>query len=46
MAAVLAPLDEAARRRRRVRNSAILWALVAGAFYFGFMVLLVVRGSK
>jgi hypothetical protein len=45
MAAVLMSADER-DRRRRVRNSAIFWALVAGAFYVGFMVLLVVRGSK
>jgi predicted nucleic acid-binding Zn ribbon protein len=45
MAAVLAPLEEAARRRR-VRNSAILWTLVAAGFYVAFVVMILVRGSK
>ncbi len=45
MAVVLSPGADSARRRR-VRNSAILWGLVAAFFYVGFMVLLVVRGSK
>ena len=33
-------------RRRRVRNSAIFWALVAAGFYFSFVVLALVRGSR
>ena len=45
MAAVLMSAQER-ERRRRVRNSALFWALVAGFFYVGFMVLIVVRGSK
>lgn len=34
------------RQRRRVRRSALLWALVAAAFYLGFIVLALLRGSK
>ena len=37
--------DEA-QRRRRVRRSAIVFALVAAAFYVGFIVMMVERGSK
>ncbi len=37
--------DERARRRR-VRNSAILWALIAAGFYLGFVVLALVRGWR
>ena len=33
-------------RRRRVRNSAILWALVATGFYLGFIVLSLVRAAE
>jgi hypothetical protein len=33
-------------RRRRVRRSALVWALVAGAFYLGFIALTLVRGGK
>ena len=40
-----APLDEAGRRRR-VRRSALLFALLAAGFYFGFIVLTLVRGAK
>jgi hypothetical protein len=35
-----------AERRRRVRRSAILFAVIAAAFYFGFIALMLVRGSK
>lgn len=38
-------VDEA-QRRRRVRRSAIFFALVAAAFYVGFIVMMVERGSK
>jgi hypothetical protein len=43
-----APEDpaDAAERRRRVRRSAILFAVIAAAFYFGFIALMLVRGSK
>jgi hypothetical protein len=33
-------------QRRRVRRSALLWALIAAAFYVGFIILTLVRGSK
>ena len=32
--------------RRRLRRSALFWFAVAAAFYFGFIVLTLVRGSK
>ena len=37
--------DEA-ERRRRVRRSALLFALIAAAFYFGFILMTLVRGWK
>ena len=40
-----APAGEA-ERRRRVRRSAILFAVIAAAFYFGFIAMMLVRGSK
>jgi hypothetical protein len=33
-------------RRLRVRRSALIWALIAAAFYFGFIVLSLVRWAK
>jgi ferric-dicitrate binding protein FerR (iron transport regulator) len=33
-------------RRRRVRRSALLFALIAAAFYFGFIVMTLVRGLR
>jgi hypothetical protein len=45
MAAVLTSATERARRRR-VRNSAIVWALVATGFYLSFIVLSLVRAGK
>jgi hypothetical protein len=33
-------------QRRRVRRSALLWTLIAVAFYVGFIILTLVRGSK
>jgi hypothetical protein len=33
-------------RRKRVRRSAILFGLIALAFYLGFIVMTLVRGSK
>jgi hypothetical protein len=36
----------AEERRRRVRRSAWQWALVAAAFYLGFIVLSLLRGMK
>jgi hypothetical protein len=38
-------VDEAARRQR-VQRSAILFALIAAAFYFGFIAMMLVRGAK
>ena len=32
--------------RRRVRRSALFWAVIAAAFYLGFIVLTLVRGAK
>jgi ferric-dicitrate binding protein FerR (iron transport regulator) len=40
-----APTDEGPRRRR-VRRSALLFALIAAAFYLGFIVMTLVRGWK
>jgi len=40
-----APVDDAGRRRR-VRRSAILFGLIAAAFYVGFIAMMLVRGSK
>jgi len=40
-----APPDESPRRRR-VRRSALLCALIAAAFYLGFIVMTLVRGWK
>jgi hypothetical protein len=37
---------EQAERRRRVRRSAILFAVIAAAFYFGFIALILVRGTR
>ena len=37
---------EASAQRRRVRRSAWAWALMAAAFYLGFIVLAFVRGMK
>ncbi|HYL00161.1 MAG TPA: hypothetical protein VEU78_03135 [Steroidobacteraceae bacterium] len=39
------PADEA-ERRRRVRRTAILFAVIAAAFYFGFIALILVRGTR
>jgi hypothetical protein len=33
-------------QQRRLRRSALLWALVAASFYLGFIVLTVVRSAK
>ena len=45
MAAVLPAMAEGTRRRR-VRNSAILWALIAAGFYLGFIAIILVRAAK
>jgi hypothetical protein len=39
------PVEDAARRRR-VRRSAIVLALVAAGFYFAFILMSLVRGFK
>ena len=36
----------AAEQRRRVRRSALAWALIAAAFYLGFIVLTLVRAAR
>ena len=38
--------DDDAPRRRRVRRAALIWALIAASFYFGFIVLTLVRASR
>jgi hypothetical protein len=38
--------DDDAQRRKRIRRSAMLFGAIALAFYFGFIVLLLVRGSR
>jgi hypothetical protein len=40
-----ASFDEAGRRRR-VRRSAIAFAVIAAAFYLGFIAMMLVRGAK
>ena len=41
-----ADLQASTELRRRVRRSALLWALIAATFYLGFIVLAVIRGLK
>ncbi|HEY6824985.1 MAG TPA: hypothetical protein VI195_11125 [Steroidobacteraceae bacterium] len=41
-----AGLEASAQQRRRVRRSALLWALIAAAFYLGFIVMALMRGAK
>jgi len=36
----------ATEQRRRVRRSALLWALIAAAFYLGFIIMALLRGAK
>jgi hypothetical protein len=33
-------------RRRSVRRTALLFTLIAAGFYFGFIVMMLVRGAK
>jgi hypothetical protein len=42
----LAQDDETEKRKRGVRRTAIAFGLIALFFYVGFIVLIVVRGSK
>jgi hypothetical protein len=44
--AVLSQVDAAEKRKRGIRRTAIVFGLVALFFYFGFIVLTLVRGSK
>jgi hypothetical protein len=46
MSTALAQNDEAEKRRRGVRRTAIVVGLIALFFYFGFIVLTLVRGSR
>jgi hypothetical protein len=46
MGSALAQEDEAEKRRRGVRRTALLFGLIALLFYVGFIVLTLVRGSK
>jgi len=39
-------MEAGTEQRRRVRRSALLWALIAAAFYLGFIVLALTRGMK
>ena len=41
-----AGVEASPEQRRRVRRSALLWALIAAAFYVAFIVMAVVRGTK
>ena len=41
-----ADLEASHEQRRRVRRSALLWGLIAAAFYIGFILIAVVRGTK
>ncbi|GAC1699731.1 MAG: hypothetical protein PVS2B3_12190 [Steroidobacteraceae bacterium] len=36
----------ATQRSRGVRRTAILFALIAAGFYFGFIVMMLLRGAK
>lgn len=38
--------DEPERRRRAVRRTALVCALVAAAFYVGFIVMMLVRATR
>jgi hypothetical protein len=46
MSTALAQFDETEKRKRGVRRTAIVFGLIALFFYIGFMVLIVVKGSK
>ena len=36
----------ACEQRRRLRRSALLWGMIAVAFYVGFIIMTLVRGSR
>jgi hypothetical protein len=42
----LSQVDAAEKRKRGIRRTALVFGLVALFFYFGFIVLTLVRGSK
>jgi hypothetical protein len=42
----LSQVDDGEKRKRGIRRTAIVFGLVALFFYFGFIVLTLVRGSK
>jgi hypothetical protein len=44
MIAAAAPAPDG--RRRGVRRTAIVFTLIAAGFYFGFIIMMLVRGSK
>ncbi len=46
MSSALAHNDEAEKRRRGVRRTALIAGFIALLFYVGFIVLTLVRGSK
>ena len=46
MSTVLAQDYDAEKRKRGIRRTAIVFGLIALFFYIGFMVLIVVKGSK
>jgi fucose permease len=46
MSTTLTQDDDAEKRKRGVRRTAIVFGLIALFFYVGFMVLIVVKGSK
>ena len=41
-----AGMEASEEQRRRVRRSALPWALIAASFYVAFIVLALVRGTK
>jgi len=41
-----AGMEASGEQRRRVRRSALLWGLIAAAFYIGFILIALVRGTK
>jgi hypothetical protein len=43
-AALMSPADR--ERRRRVRNSTLLWVLIATGFYLSFIIMSLVRAAK
>jgi hypothetical protein len=46
MSRALAQNDEAEKRKRGIRRTAIVFGLIALFFYIGFMVLIVIKGSR